>query len=559
MPGGRRYGARSGARSAIPSEEPERSAKRGHGLAELPFFAGEEGRGHLLALLFFLSLLVVTIWGTWQGVLPATDEAVLAQTAREILTTGDARTMHFDGMPVYDTPPLVPWLMSFFFLIFGVNVFAARFAFVLLSILTCYVVYLAGKRAAEYWDAAANGSAPAAETCDPGTQRPPRTHWGSLATAIGLLAATILASTPRFGRFAPHITLGLPFAFFGALALLGWLSLPDKRAGSVLWGIGIAGALLSAGGGGFLIIIGAAIASLVERNRRGLWRKPAFILATFLGVCIGGLWLFPAAAASGRGFFGNPLWTPLSEIIRPQGRPSSLLLGSLASLWLASLPWAIPATFAAGRIIFSTGNRRRCGNVHEIDEALLIFSAVIFLPLAIAGAEAASSFLPVLPFIAILCAREIARWLRRPGKDLAKRVWTVNHVMTALFCLLMLLVTATPLRLRHVSSDSIREVARMAERMTSEGTRVGNFMQPHREQCARMLFYGNRSLDESAASPSDVAALLRSDPRRVFLSSGRDFDALRRSEAFPFDIHVLYGAGDLVLFGAREPGANDVP
>jgi hypothetical protein len=120
-------------------------------------------------------------------------------------------------------------------------------------------------------------------------------------------------------------------------------------------------------------------------------------------------------------------------------------------------------------------------------------------------------------------------------------------------------VAATPLRLRRTGSDPIREVARMAERLTPERTRIGNFRQRYREQCARMLFYGNRPLEQPRMNPGDVAAALRNDPRLIFLSSSRDLEMLRGFEGFPFDIHVLYGAGDLVLFGTREPGADEAP
>jgi 4-amino-4-deoxy-L-arabinose transferase-like glycosyltransferase len=521
-------------------------------LAELPFFTGEEGRGHLLALLFFLSASVVTIWGTWQGALPASDEAILAQTAREVLTTPGVRTLHFDGNPVYDTPPLAPWLMSFFFLVFGVNVFAARFAFVLLSIGTLYSVYLAGRMATQDWEEAAE------EPCGiPSGSVPHRAHWGSLPTAVGFLSAIVLASSPLFGRFSPHITLGLPFAFFAALALLGWLQLPARRFGNVLWGAGVAGSFLSAGGSAFLLVIGCILASLVERSHRRLWRSPAFIVATLAGVGIGMLWLIPVTAASGRGFFTNPLWSPIAGIIRPPAGAAALVWDSLKSTWFVSLPWAIPATVAAGRIIFSSARRRRAGLVSDIDDALLIFAVVIFLPLSISGTGPVSRFLVVMPFIAVLSTREVVRWMRRAGKRLTKRVWTANHVMTALFCLLMLLVVATPLRLRRASSDTMKNVARMAERLTSEGTRIGNYRQPYHEQCAQMLFYGNRSLAKPFEDPGDVAAALRNDPRAIFLSSARDVEALRGSGEFPFDIRVLFGADDLVLFGAREPAPGD--
>jgi 4-amino-4-deoxy-L-arabinose transferase-like glycosyltransferase len=531
-----------------------RRSKRGHGLAELPFFTAEQGRGQLLALLFFVSASVVTVWGTWQGALPPSDEAVIAETAREIVATGDAVTMHFDGAPVHDTPPLAPWLMSFFYRLFGVNEFAARFAFVLLSIATLYVLYHAGRIASLDWGAASPGRPPAADA-----ERGPRTHWGTLSTAVGLFSAVILAASPLFGKFAPHVTLGIPFTFCTSAALLAWLQLPSRRVGLVLWCAAIAGCMLSSGAGAFLVIIGALLAGLVGTARRALWRTPGFIIATLIGVAIGGLWLFPDTARSGRGLLDNALWSPLARIIRPSALTPALMLDSFKNVWLRNLPWSVPATVAVARIIFIRGSRRCDSFVDDVDGALLVFMAVLFFPLSLGGAGTLSVFLPVLPFAAIISAREIARWLMRPGKDLTKRVWTVNHVMTALFCLLMLLVVTTPVTIRRTANDPIKDVAKMAARLTSERSRIGNFRQPYREQCARMLFYGGRSLEEARERPGEVAAALREDPRMVFLCSAQDIEALRAAEDFPFRIKLLYGAGDLVLFGVWEPGAQTNP
>jgi len=525
-----------------------------HGVAELPFFAGEDGRGQFLALLFFISAAVITFWGIWEGTLPASDEAVLAETAREILTSRDAATMRFDGAPVSDTPPLAPWLMSVFYLLFGVNAFAARFAFVLISVVSYYLIYLAGREASREWCAAGDVESPGA-----GAGTPCRTHWGTLPTGVGLLSAAVFASTPLLGRFAPHITLGLPFAFSTALALLGWVFLPRFARGYLLWAAGMAGCILSAGGGAFVILVGALVASAIERDRRVLLGKPQFWLATGAGIAVGGLWLFPLAARSGEGFFMSPLWAPLARLTRfPAGAPS-LVLDSMRSVWLRSLPWSIPATVAAARIIFLAGARRRSAAVSGIDGALLAFAVIVFAPSALGGAARPSVFLPVVPFISILAAREVARWLRYGGMNPEKRVWALNHAITALFCLLMLLVVATPLSLRNTSVDPIEDIARMAPRLTPPGERIGNFRQRHREQCARMLFYGDRSLERPMTGPGEVAAALRANPSKVFLSSSADVDALRSAEDFPFEVRLLYGAGDLVLFGVRETDAREAP
>jgi 4-amino-4-deoxy-L-arabinose transferase-like glycosyltransferase len=521
-------------------------------VAELPFFAGEEGRGHVLALLFFLSAFLIAVWGIWQSPLPASDEAVLAQTANEIRSVGGALALRFDGAPVHDTPPLGPWLMALSYTRFGVNEFAARIVFVLLSIAALYMTYCAGRAASRDWDPPI-GQCPPPATAEGECVR---AHWGSLSTAAGFFSAIVLSASPVFGRFMPHITPGLPFAFFAALALLGWLQLPHGRRGFVLWGAAIAGSVLSAGAAGFLFIPGALLAGIVDRERRSLWRTPGFIAATVIGASIGGVWIVLETARGGLGFFGNALWAPLALVVRPTSGAPSAMLDSLANVWLRNLPWSVPATVAAARVVFFGRRGSREAGAGGVDAALLVFAAVIFVPLSLAGGDTPGSFLPVLPFVAVLSAREVARWLRRPGKNLAKRLWTLNHVATAIFCLLMLLVVATPVSFRRTVNDPIKDVARMAARIVPIGERIGNFGQPYREQCARMLFYGDRALERPRASAEEVAGALREDPGMIFLSSTRDVETLRSSGAFPFEIRVLYGAGDLVLFGARASGSE---
>ncbi len=523
-------------------------------MAELPFLAGEEGRGHVLALLFFLSVFLTAVWGSWQGSLPASDEAVLAQIANEVPHIGRALPLLFDGAPVHDTPPFAPWFMALMFSRFGANNFAARFAFVLLSLGAVYLTFLAGRAAARAWDPPAGQEpAPAADgSCG-------RTHWRSLSTAAGFLSAIALAASPLFGRFMPHVTPGVPFAFFAALGLLGWLLLPRSRAGYYLWAPAIAGGVLSDGASGFLLIPAALIAGIFDAERRALWRTPGFALATLSGALIGGIWIGVETAHGGLGFFDNALWAPIARVVRPPDGALTALLGSLANAWLGNLPWSVPATVACARVtLFRTRGpaETRAGG---IDAALLVFAAVLFVPLSLGGADTPGALLPVLPFVAVLSAREAARWLGRPGRSLVERLWSLNSVATAIYCLVMLLVVATPIRIRTAAEDPIESVAQMAGRIVPAGDRVGNFGQPYRVQCARMLFYGDRALGARLADAAEVAAALRENPRTIFLSSARDLETLRASPAFPFEIRVLYGAGDFVLFGARTAGGDAFP
>ncbi len=69
------------------------------------------------------------------------DEAVFAQSTKEMIQSGDWITPTYNGEPRYDKPILFYWLMAFSFKIFGVNEFAARFPSALSGLILCAVLY----------------------------------------------------------------------------------------------------------------------------------------------------------------------------------------------------------------------------------------------------------------------------------------------------------------------------------------------------------------------------------------------------------------------------------
>ena len=498
-------------------------------MRDLPFLAGEHGRGPFLVILFFVSATVVTMWGIWEGTLPRSEEAVLVETAREILVTGNGWTMHFDGEPVHDIPPISMWAMALSFRILGSSEFAARLPFVIFTVLTFYLVYLSGMVA--------------------GGERGSTEIWITRSRAVGLLSAIVLASSPLFGRFATHITHGMPFAFFVSLSILAWLRLPHGRGGLFLWGVGIAGGILSTGAGGLLVIPGMLLAVIADRERRALFRKPSFIFVTLIGLFVGCFWLVWTTQQGG--FSGSSLWTVFSRMFR-RGAGYGLLR-SIKQIWLGNLPWSIPATAALVRIIFFRGDHRQAHGITEVDYLLLAFSAAIFVPVAMTSSNTPSALVPVLPLGALLSAREIARWTTGSSEEVsALRIWCFNQALTAIFCLLMLLLVATPLRLHRVAIDPITDIARMAGQVVPEGKRIGNFRQRQRTQGARLLFYGQRSLAAARTEPLEVVQAFEQDPDIIFLSTNQDLDELRNSGHFPSGLRVVYRAGDLVLFSLEE-------
>ena len=493
----------------------------------------------MLVLLFFVSATVVTVWGTWEGTLPASEESVLAEMAREILVTGDGWTMHFDFEPVNDISPLPLWFMAACYKIVGANEFSARLPFVLFAVLTFFLTYLMGMECGD-----------SDRRCE---------EWINRSRAIGLLSAIILASSPFFGRYAPHIFPAVPHAFFSALALLGLLSLPGRKSGYILWAIGLAGSIFVSGASGAAIVAGALAVCLSDRGRRCVVRNGWFLLATVVALAAGGVWLISSAPPGGGGFYDNQLWAGFAGIARPQQGVLNAFYGQIKNVWLLNLPWSAVASLAILQALLIHGKGAAARGIEAIDRALALFITVVFAVLVFSNPGKTEQLIALLPAVAVLSAREITRWMRgKSPEKTVSRLWSFNQAMVSLFCLLMLLLLATPLRLHRVEVDPIKEIAVMANQHAGEGESVGNYNQPYRTQGARMLFYGGRSLDRPFSEPDLITGTLERDPGKIFLSTFEDFRSLHESEEIEGGLHMIYRAGSLVLFSGGS-GPEEVP
>jgi hypothetical protein len=74
------------------------------------------------------------------------DEINFAESAREMLVTGNFSRVQIDFHPFWEKPPLFFWMQALSMKIFGINEFAARFPNALIGILTLLTLYLIGKR-----------------------------------------------------------------------------------------------------------------------------------------------------------------------------------------------------------------------------------------------------------------------------------------------------------------------------------------------------------------------------------------------------------------------------
>lgn len=75
-----------------------------------------------------------------------TDETNYAESAREMLVTGDYLNVQIDFEPFPEKPPLFFWLQVLSMKIFGINEFAARFPNVICGIISLMMLYSFGRR-----------------------------------------------------------------------------------------------------------------------------------------------------------------------------------------------------------------------------------------------------------------------------------------------------------------------------------------------------------------------------------------------------------------------------
>jgi len=74
------------------------------------------------------------------------DEINFAESAREMIVTGDYSRVQINYMPFWEKPPLFFWLQAVSMNIFGINEFAARFPNAITGIITLITFFLIGKK-----------------------------------------------------------------------------------------------------------------------------------------------------------------------------------------------------------------------------------------------------------------------------------------------------------------------------------------------------------------------------------------------------------------------------
>jgi len=74
------------------------------------------------------------------------DEINFAESAREMIVSGNFSRVQIDFHPFWEKPPLFFWMQVLSMKAFGINEFAARFPNAVIGIFTLLTLYFTGKR-----------------------------------------------------------------------------------------------------------------------------------------------------------------------------------------------------------------------------------------------------------------------------------------------------------------------------------------------------------------------------------------------------------------------------
>ncbi len=201
----------------------------------------QQPRGRILALLL-LGVWALLCWRLGSASLNDWDEAIYAQVAKEIVSSGDWLTLHWGYEPWFHKPPLFMWATAALFQLFGVNEFWARFPSVLAGGGLVGCTYLIANLIAN---------------------RVPGRPQGY---AVGLLSAAVLLTNYTFVHYARFGTTDIALTFFSYLAIYAYLQIDQRRrAWYGVW-VAIAAAVMTKGVAGLGIAIALFLTLVITRR-----------------------------------------------------------------------------------------------------------------------------------------------------------------------------------------------------------------------------------------------------------------------------------------------------
>jgi len=323
-------------------------------------------------ILLLLAVVCYVLFFHWLGKIGflGPDEPRYSSIAREMFRSGDYITPRLNGSAWFEKPVLMYWGAALGYAIFGVGEFGARFPSALAATLSVFFVYFCGSKL-----------------------------WGQ---TTGMLAALVMSSSIGFFAFARAASMDMPLTACLTMALCSFLlAINTKGSESRRWfyafyaflGLGA----LAKGPVAFVLPGASLFGFLLFRLRLNEWKTwhPKGVLIT---IGIAAPWYIACTWLNGVGFlrefFLNHNFNRFTTNLYGHPHPFYFYLPVLVML---TFPW----TF----LLISALRRRFDRN----DALLACWIVVPMVFFSFSVSKLPGYILPVVPAIAMLCARELRR------------------------------------------------------------------------------------------------------------------------------------------------------
>ena len=354
-------------------------------------------------LLLFIAISAFYLWGLGALPLVGPDEPRYAQVAREMFERRDFITPTLGGIPWFEKPPLLYWMMILSYRFLGVNEYAARLGPALCGLITAFFVYWAGRAIEDRFETSMN------------VERGATARWAALVwlSCLGTIGFSRAASFD----IVLTMTVAGAFAFFLNSLMRSNIEgaafsedSPHNRQLALLAGfylfVGLS--VLAKGLIGFVIVFGViALYYLARRElpRRGL--ITSFVWGLPLSLVVAGVWFVP--------MFAKHRWIFIDQFIVQHHfarfvsnkyhhpGPIYFYLPVVVSL---ALPWTIGLGAAINSVRhWAWRGPNGLDRLRVFALLWLIFPIVFF---SFSGSKLTAYVLPVLPAIALLVGERIS-------------------------------------------------------------------------------------------------------------------------------------------------------
>jgi len=299
------------------------------------------------------------------------DEPRYSSIAHEMLRSGDYITPRLNGAPWYEKPVLMYWGAALGYAIFGFGEFGARFPSALGATLCVFMVYFCGIR---LWD-----------------------------RRTGLLAGLVMATSIGFYVFARAASMDMLLTACLTMALCSFMVATNSKtelqrrrwfqAFYAFIGLGV----LAKGPVAILLPAVSLFGFLLFRRSLSEW-KTWYPKSAWITVAVAAPWYVACTWANGmdflKDFFFNHNFQRFTTNLYGHTRPWYFYLPVL-------LMWTLPWTF----LLISALRRRLDRN----DALMLWWIVVPMVFFTFSYSKLPGYILPVVPPIAMLCARELRR------------------------------------------------------------------------------------------------------------------------------------------------------